>query len=135
MATHQGTSEGIGQKITEKVASVTDKVSEVAEKAADWAKEKLHQVAEKAEELKPAAHAADHLTFAGAPGIREHMEVIASCGTKVGVVDRVQGDVIKLTKDASGHHHVIPTNWVDHVDARVHLNRNHVETERAWQLV
>src|SRR5260370_1242234 len=44
---------------------------------------------------------------AGVGGIKEHMDVIASCGTKVGVVDRVEGNAIKLTKKDSpdGQHH------------------------------
>ena len=40
-------------------------------------------------------------TDAGVAGIRQHMDVIASCGTKIGVVDRVEGNSIKLTKDSS----------------------------------
>lgn len=58
--------------------------------------------------------------------IREHMEVIGSDGAHVGTVDHLEGtDRIKLTKDdsADGEHHFIPTAWVDHVDAHVHLNR------------
>ena len=41
--------------------------------------------------------------------IRPHMDVIASDGERVGKVDAVEGERIKLTKDASGdgkHHHV-----------------------------
>ena len=41
------------------------------------------------------------------------MEVYASCGTKVGKIDHVYGDTIKLTKSDSpdGMHHTIPTAW------------------------
>ena len=39
----------------------------------------------------------------GSPAdIKEHMEVYASCGTKVGKVDHVEGDSIKLTRLAGG---------------------------------
>ncbi|RYE46699.1 MAG: DUF2171 domain-containing protein [Hyphomicrobiales bacterium] len=47
-------------------------------------------------------------------GIREHMEVIGADGVHVGIVDRVEGGRIKLTKaEAPGgshetHHHYVP---------------------------
>jgi hypothetical protein len=47
--------------------------------------------------------------------IREHMEVIGSCGKHVGFVDRVEGRSIKLTTDtpqARGEHRYIPADWV-----------------------
>jgi hypothetical protein len=68
--------------------------------------------------------------------IREHMEVITSCGCHVGQVDRVEGDKIKLTKSDSpsgGQHHYIPTSWVALVDDRVHLNKDVEETKQLWQ--
>lgn len=70
----------------------------------------------------------------GLAGIQDHMDVIASCGTKVGVVDHVEADAIKLTKNDSPdrRHHFIPTSWVNHVDHQVHLSRNLQETERDW---
>ena len=54
------------------------------------------------------------------------MDVIASCGTKVGVVDHMEDGAIKLTRKDSpdNTHHFIPTSWVDHVDSHVHLNKN-----------
>ena len=68
-------------------------------------------------------------------GVQERMDVIASCGKKVGVVDHVEGGAIKLTRNDSpdGQHHFIPTGWVDHVDAHVHLNKNSQETEQGWK--
>jgi hypothetical protein len=70
-----------------------------------------------------------------ASDIRERMDVIASCGKKVGVVDHVEGGAIKLTRHDSpdGQHHFIPTGWVDHVDAHVHLKKNSMETEQGWK--
>jgi hypothetical protein len=70
-----------------------------------------------------------------ASDIRERMDVIASCGKKVGVVDHVEGGAIKLTRNDSpdGQHHFIPTGWVDHVDAHVHLKKNSQETEQGWK--
>ena len=70
-----------------------------------------------------------------ATDIREHMEVRAADGRHVGTVDHLDGESrIKLTKsDADdGKHHVIPIEWVDHVDAHVHLNRNADDVRRQW---
>jgi len=67
--------------------------------------------------------------------IREHMEVISSCGCHMGTVDRVEGDTIKLTKNdpqASGHHHFIPLDWVAKVDNKVYLNKDAAETRDNW---
>ncbi len=67
--------------------------------------------------------------------IREHMEVYASCGTKVGKVDHVQGDSIKLTKNDSpdGQHHLIPMSWVAKVHDHIHLSKDHKEVQSQWQ--
>ena len=72
---------------------------------------------------------------AGTANIQEHMDVIASCGTKIGVVDHVEGDAIKLTKKDSpdGQHHFLPTSMVDHVDQQVHLNKNSKEAMSEWK--
>ena len=72
----------------------------------------------------------------GSPAdIREHMEVYASCGTKVGKVDHVEGDSIKLTKNDSpdGQHHRIPMSWVAKVHDHIHLNKDHKEVQGQWQ--
>jgi hypothetical protein len=71
-----------------------------------------------------------------AQNIREHMPVIASCGKRIGTVDRVEGFSIKLTKSAPaahGEHRYIPLEWVEAVDDHVCLNKNSEETEREWQ--
>ena len=67
--------------------------------------------------------------------IREHMEVYASCGTKIGLVDHVEGDAIKLTRRESpdGRHHRIPLSWVAKVHDHIHLNKDHREVESQWQ--
>jgi len=68
-------------------------------------------------------------------GIRERMDVIASCGKKVGVVDHLEAGTIKLTRNDSPDnlHHYLPTSWVSKVDSRVHLNKNSSETELGWK--
>lgn len=67
--------------------------------------------------------------------IKERMDVIASCGKKIGVVDHLEGETIKLTKKDSsdGQHHFIPKDWVERVDSHVHLKKNSVEAEKGWK--
>lgn len=67
--------------------------------------------------------------------IAEHMDVIASDGTKIGTVDHMDGvDKIKLAKNTApdGQHHYIPLTWVDHVDTHVHLNKTSVAAKAGW---
>ena len=66
--------------------------------------------------------------------IHDRMEVIGSCGNKLGTVDHVEGERIKLTKQDSpdGQHHYIPTQWVESVDDKVHLSKNCGEAQREW---
>ncbi len=67
--------------------------------------------------------------------IRERMDVVASCGTKIGVVDHVEGNTIKLTKSDSrdGQHHFLPISMVDRVDRHVHLSKNSEDAMREWK--
>ena len=68
--------------------------------------------------------------------IREHMEVIGSCGKHVGFVDRVEGRSIKLTTDtpqARGEHRYIPAAWVARIDDHVHLSRPAGDVRQEWQ--
>jgi hypothetical protein len=117
------------------MSSVKDKVTNAAETVADTAKNVGHKIAEGASQ---AAHYVKEKTGLGAgneQGIKERMDVIASCGKKVGVVDHVDAGAIKLTRKDSpdGQHHFIPTAWVDHVDSHVHLTKNSMETELGWK--
>jgi hypothetical protein len=108
----------MGHAVADAAKNVGHKIAEGAEKAADFVKEKTGM----------GSHACTS-------GIREHMDVIASCGTKVGVVDHVEGGAIKLTKNDSrdGQHHFIPTTWVERVDSHVHLKKDHKQTEQNWK--
>src|SRR5438105_7155036 len=111
-----------GQATVEAVKSASQRVAIKAEDAADWVKEKTGL--------------ADRSPCGKGTGIaRENMDVIAACGKKVGVVDRVEGEAIKLTRkdSADGQHHYIPVGWIDHVDSHVHLTKNSMETERDWK--
>lgn len=99
----------------EKLNDLGHKIADKAADAADWVKEKTGVGPGRAEG-----------SDAGVAGIRSHMDVLASCGKKIGVVDKVEGEAIKLTKDScgDGQHHFVPTSMVDHVDRHVHLNKN-----------
>lgn len=69
--------------------------------------------------------------------IQEHMEVLGSDGKHIGTVDHLEGDKrIKLAKkdlSAGGKHHFIPVDWVDHVDAKVHLAKTTQEAVAQWE--
>jgi hypothetical protein len=61
--------------------------------------------------------------------IREHMEVIGADGVHLGVVDKVEGDRIKLTRADSGshgdHHHYLSAALIAEVEGdRVRLSAN-----------
>lgn len=66
----------------------------------------------------------------GFEDIREHMEVIGADGVRVGTVDRIEGDRIKLTKLENlgaheGHHHFISRGLVAEIEGdRVRLSAN-----------
>lgn len=73
-----------------------------------------------------------------ATDIKEHMQVVGSCGNLVGTVDHVQGDQIKLTKDSDphgqGHHHFLALSQVKGVEnGKVVLTVNAGEAKRALQ--
>lgn len=58
--------------------------------------------------------------------IREHMDVVGSDGQRVGTVDNVEGNSIKLTKndpEGGGHHRYISLDLVESVEQNgVRLN-------------
>jgi len=113
--------EAAGHKIAEAATKAGHKVAEKVEEATDWAKQKAHQVGHRVEEAGQKVEHKAKETFGerGAASnfaalIREHMDVIGSCGNKLGKVDHVEGGTIKLTKNDSpdGLHHLIPMSWV-----------------------
>ena len=63
--------------------------------------------------------------------IKEHMEVVGSCGHHVGTVDHVDGEAIKLTKSDStdGKHKMMSLSQVAKVEGgKVWANKNHKAT-------
>ena len=121
--------------------TMKDKVVDAGHAVADAAKNVGHKIAVGTEKTvdfvkdKTGNGGPAEGTDAGIAGIKEHMDVIASCGKKVGVVDHVEGGAIKLTKkdSADGQHHFIPVGWVERVDRHVHLKKNSMETEQNWK--
>jgi hypothetical protein len=134
--------EQAGHKIAETATKVGHRVGEKVEEVTDWAKQKAHQVGNRIGEATQKAEHKVKETFGegGAQAewsadIREHMDVIGSCGNKLGKVDHVEGSKIKLTKNDSpvGLHHFIPMDWVERVDECVYLNKSCGEAAREWQ--
>jgi hypothetical protein len=112
-----------GHKVADTAAAAGHAVAETAGQAAEWVKEKVGMGAQPA----PAEEVA---------GIRPGMSVVASCGTRVGVVDHLDGGAIKLTQKDSpdGLHHFVPTGWVKKVhEGHVHLTRNSADTRSGWK--
>ena len=66
--------------------------------------------------------------------IQDHMEVVGSEGVPIGLVDDVQGEYIKLTKEGStdGEHHFIDMELVERVDDKVHLAEPADEVMKDW---
>ena len=68
--------------------------------------------------------------MAGFVDVRVHMEVIGADGVRVGTVDRIEGDRIKLTKvenagSHEGHHHFISRGLIAGVEGdKVRLSAN-----------
>lgn len=113
-----------GQAIVDAATSVGHKIAECASETAAYVKEKA------------GFGCADSGENVGVAGIKERMEVYASCGKKVGVVDHVEGSAIKLTRSDSsdGQHHFVPTAWVGRVhENHVHLTKNSADTEKNWK--
>ncbi|MBK8170243.1 MAG: DUF2171 domain-containing protein [Sandaracinaceae bacterium] len=64
--------------------------------------------------------------------IKVGMPVVCSNDGQFGVVDRVEGDSIKLNKDDKGVHHYIPVSSIASVDDKVHANKPGEEMMRSW---
>ena len=72
----------------------------------------------------------------GAGRVRAHMEVVGADGAHVGIVDKVRGEHIVLTRSdpaSGGAHHAIPVAWIASVDDKVRLNLAAPEAMRQWR--
>ena len=68
--------------------------------------------------------------------IKEHMEVVGSDGEHVGIVDKLEGERLKLThhdSQAEGKHHFLPVSAVASVDEFVTLSMTAAEAETQWE--
>jgi len=70
-----------------------------------------------------------------ATNIAHGMDIIGSCGNRIGAVDHVEGESIKVTKASSGdgQHHFIPLDWIERVDTHVHLTKDCGATRSDWK--
>jgi len=102
-----------GHVVADKAGDAVQAVATGAHQAAEFVKEKVGLAS----------------PDKGISGIQERMDVIASCGSKVGVVDHVEGSALKLTRKDSkdGQHHYVPLSNVAKVDEHVHLKINSKE--------
>jgi hypothetical protein len=72
--------------------------------------------------------------FAGRVGA--HMEVVGTDGAHVGIVDKVRGEHIVLTRSdpaSGGVHRAVPLAWIASVDDKVRLNLEAAEAMRQWR--
>jgi hypothetical protein len=68
--------------------------------------------------------------------VQEHQEVVGSDGQHIGTVDHVRGDRILLTKNdqaAGGHHHSIPSSWIQSVDDKVTVSKTADQAKQHWR--
>lgn len=68
--------------------------------------------------------------------VKEGQEVLGSDDEHVGRVDYIRGDRIILAKndaEAGGHHHSIPSSWVEDVGDTVRLNCTAAEAQNRWR--
>lgn len=111
-----------GNSVTGAAKSVGGKIARGAEAAVDYVLEKVGIDTDEGKDF-------------GVAGIEEHMDVIASCGKKIGVVDAIEANSLKLTRKDSpdDQHHFIPFSWISRVNGQVHLNKDSEEAISDWK--
>lgn len=67
--------------------------------------------------------------------IKPHMPVVGSNNQQFATVDHVQGSDLKLTKDTSGKHHLIPLAWITSVDDKVHVSKQGDQAMKEWKTI
>jgi hypothetical protein len=119
----------VSERVTQMGTSVSNAAKSVGSNIAKGTEAAVEYVIEKA------GIETDEGTDYGVDGIREHMDVIASCGKKIGVVDGVEATAVKLTRKDSmdDQHHFLPLSWIARVDSQVHLNKNSKEAVSGWK--
>ncbi len=72
----------------------------------------------------------------GLSRVTENMEVVGSDGERIGAVDKVRGDRILLNRndpDSGGHHHSIPSRWIQSVGDTVTLRKTAEQAKAHWK--
>lgn len=69
-------------------------------------------------------------------GINARMEVVGSDGGHVGTVDHLDGTCLTLAKSVApeGERHLIPLEWIDHIDDKVHLLKAARDAMTQWRI-
>jgi hypothetical protein len=65
--------------------------------------------------------------------VQPPMDVMGSCGYRLGVVAAVEGDRVLVKETSTGKLHSIPLSWVQRVDRDAHLDRSCVAARLEWQ--
>ena len=73
-----------------------------------------------------------HIPLGLLAGINPAMQVICSCGCRLGEVEHLESSGIKLARTADGRQHFIPASWVVQVDDHVYLDRNIFDVKDDW---
>lgn len=65
--------------------------------------------------------------------IKEHMRLVTKDGAAF-IVDRIDDNGIKLTRDDKGVHHYIPLDWVEKVEQdTAKLSKSAQEVKQQWR--
>ena len=66
--------------------------------------------------------------------IKPGMDVVCSCGQRIGTVDGVIDERIKLdaNEGSGGDNRFVPVEWVERIDRSVYLNKNSEEVMSEW---
>ena len=64
--------------------------------------------------------------------IKPQMLVVGSNSSQFAIVDHVEGNSLRLTRDDKGEHHYLPLAWVASVDDKVHVDRTSEQAKREW---
>lgn len=66
------------------------------------------------------------------PRIQRNMDVVSSRSELVGIVESIDGDELRLARDAAGQEHRVPLAWIHFTDDQVHLERTANDVVRLW---
>ena len=111
---------GIRKEVTDRVETVSDSVRSTKVDIEDG---------------RVATGATRGIMGSDATQLAADMDVVGSDGQHVGVIDHVDGAMIKLKRmdpASGGQHHLIPTDWVQSVDGKVMLKTSAADVKSRW---